>query len=388
MKHMKILTTTIAAALMTITSLADAAEWVPSEPGLKRDMTATTLITNVNIFNGTDEALITGKDVVIKGNKIDSIIASGGNTSGYGMVIDGKDGYLSPGLIDVHWHSMMPVDPLTLITSPLNYVAGIAAWESEERVKRGVTTVRDAGGATAGLKKAIDEGYVTGPRIYPSQAVIGQYSGHVDFRNPNFMPKEWGGPRNALEQIGLGITANGVDSVLQATRDNLYKGASQIKMAVTGGVISFADPLYVKEFLPEEIEAAVKAAADYDTYVFVHAHSPGGIKRAINAGVQSVDHNSLADEEAIKLMAEKGTHMSVQVLVAMNIANQYPKGDVRQQKAQQAVDGTDAVMKWTKKHGVKQAWGTDLLDSLKDRAEQLHDLTIRTKWFTSAELMV
>ena len=378
----------VASAALAWGTAAVGADWIPSDPNAKIDPTATTLITNVSIFNGTDETLITGKDVVIKGNMIDSIVDAGGDTSAYGAVVDGKGGFLSPGLIDVHWHSMMPISPGALINSPLNYVAGIAAWESGERVKRGVTTVRDAGGATAGLKKAIDEGYVTGPRIYPSMAVLGQYSGHVDFRNPNFLPKEWGGPRTPLEQIGLGLTANGVDEVLQATRDNLYKGASQIKMAVTGGVISFTDPLYVHEFLPEEIEAAVKAAEDYGTYVFVHAHSSGGIQRAINAGVQSVDHNSLADEETIKLMAEKGTHMSVQVLVAENIVKQYPEGDVRQEKAQQAVDGTDAVMKLAIKHGVKMAWGTDLLDDLENRAQQLHDLTIRTKWFTSAELMV
>ncbi len=365
-----------------------AADWVPSDPNTKIDPEATVLITNVSIFKGTEETLITGKDVVIKGNMIDGIVDTGGESSAYGTVIDGMGGYLTPGLIDVHWHSMMPIDPAGLVNSPLNYVAAIAAWESEERVKRGVTTVRDAGGAAAGLKKAIDEGYVTGPRIYPSQAVIGQYSGHVDFRNPNFLPKEWGGPRDPLEQIGLGIMANGEQQVLAATRDNLYKGATQIKMAVSGGVISFADPLYVHEFLPEEIEAAVKAAEDYGTYVMVHVHSAGPIKRALKAGVRSLDHNSLADEESIKMMADLGAHMSVQVLVAENIAKQYPKGDVRQVKAQQAVDNTGKVMEWTKQYGVKQAWGTDLLDSLEDRAEQLKDLTIRTKWFTSAELMV
>jgi imidazolonepropionase-like amidohydrolase len=383
-----LLTSTALAATLAWGTAAFGADWIPSDPNVKLDPTASTLITNVSIFNGTDETLITGKDVVIKGNMIDSIVDSGGDTSSYDTVIEGKGGFLSPGLIDVHWHSMMPIDPGGLINSPLNYVAGIAAWESEERVKRGVTTVRDAGGAAAGLKKAIDEGFVTGPRIYPSQAVIGQYSGHVDFRNPNFMPKEWGGPRDPLEQIGLGIIANGKQQVLAATRDNLYKGATQIKMAVSGGVISFSDPLYVHEFLPEEIEAAVQAAEDYGTYVMVHVHSAGPIKRALKAGVRSLDHNSLADEEAIKMMADLGAHMSVQVLVAENIAKQYPQGDVRQMKAQQAVDNTDAVMKWTKQYNVKQAWGTDLLDSLEDRAEQLKDLTIRTKWFTSAELMV
>jgi imidazolonepropionase-like amidohydrolase len=377
--------TALAATLWTAPAAAD---WIPSTPGVKADPQATTLITNVSIFNGVDEALITGKDVVIKGAMIDAIVDAGGDAARYGAVIDGKGGFLSPGLIDVHWHSMMPLAPISLMMSPKAYVTAIATWESEERLKRGVTTVRDAGGNAAPLQRAIDEGYVTGPRIYPSQAVLGQYSGHTDFRNPNFLPKEWGGPQDPLEQIGLGITANGVDQVLQATRDNLYKGATQIKMAVSGGVISFADPLYVHEFLPEEIEAAVRAAADYGTYVMVHVHSADPIKRALKAGVRSLDHNSLADEEAIIMMKELDARMSVQVLVVKNISEQYPEGDVRKEKADQAMANLDNVMKWTKKHDVAQAWGTDLLDSLEDRANQLADLTMRTRWFTSAQIMV
>ena len=137
---------------------------------------------------------------------------------------------------------------------------------------RGITTVRDAGGNTAGLKRATDEGYVKGPRIYPSQAVIAQYSGHVDFRNPNFLPKEWSGRADPIEEIGLGMLCNGEQQVLAAARNNLYQGATQIKLAVSGGVISFTDPLYVYEFTENEIEAGVKAASDYGTF-FVYAPS-------------------------------------------------------------------------------------------------------------------
>lgn len=381
-------TSAVLAASILMAAATSAADWIPSSPTDKTDPNATVLISNVSIFDGTSEKLLTGKGLVVKGNMIEALVDAGGDTSVYDQVIDGKGGYLTPGLIDVHWHSMMPLDPVKLMFSPSSYIVSIATWESEERLKRGVTTVRDAGGDTASLKRAIDEGYLTGPRIYPSQAVIGQYSGHVDFRNPNFLPKEWGGPQDPLEQIGLGIAANGVDQVLMATRDNLYKGASQIKMAVSGGVISYTDALYVHEFLPEEIEAAVRAAEDYGTYVMVHVHSAGPIKRALKAGVRSLDHNSLADEEAIRMMKELGAHMSVQVLVVENIVDQYPEGDVRREKAEQAWANIDNVMEWTKKHGLKQAWGTDLLDSLENRAQQLADLSARKKWFTSAQIMV
>lgn len=346
------------------------------------------LIKNVSIFDGQNTEIITGMDVAVSGNTITGMIESGGDESPYDTVIDGQGGFLSPGLIDVHYHAVLGLEPALMASSPKTYVNAVAISELEEVLMRGVTTVRDAGGDVAGIKRAIDEGYLIGPRIYGSQAVLSQYSGHGDFRNVNFLPQEWGGPQEPMQASGAVITANGVPKVLAAARDNLYKGATQIKIAVTGGVISFTDPLYVAEFLEEEIEAAVRAAEDYGTYVMAHAHSPIGIKRAIKAGVKSIDHNSLADEEAIKMMAESGVHMSVQVLTPSQIVAQYPDTDVRHIKAQQALDGTAQVMKWADQYGVHQAWGTDLLNDLEQRKLQLQDLTMRTKWYDSATIMV
>lgn len=348
----------------------------------------TTLIKNVSIFDGQNADLITGMDLAVSGKTITGLVASGGDEGGYDAVIDGQGGYLSPGLIDVHYHAVLGLEPALMASAPKTYVNAVAVSELEDVLMRGVTTVRDAGGDVAGLKRAIDEGYILGPRIYPSQAVLSQYSGHGDFRNVNFLPKEWGGPQDPMTASGAVITANGQPQVLAAARDNLYKGAAQIKVAVTGGVISFTDPLYVAEFIPEEIEAAVQAATDYGTYVMVHAHSPTGIKRAIEAGVKSIDHNSLADEESIQMMAENDVHMSVQVLTPAQIVQTYPETDVRHQKAQQALDGTAQVMKWADRYGVHQAWGTDLLNNLDQRKQQLKDLTMRTQWYDSATLMI
>ncbi len=381
-------TTGYLAAFALMVGSAMASDWAPAQPGPAPAPDTSVLIKNVSVFDGQNAELITGKDVVIKGNVIDSIVDQGGDESGFDRVVDGKGGYLSPGLIDVHYHAVLGLEPALMASASKNYVTSVATWELEEVLRRGVTTVRDAGGDVAGIKKAIDEGYLTGPRIYPSQAVLSQYSGHGDFRNVNFMPKEWGGPRDPMEASGAVITANGEQQVLAATRDNLYKAASQIKIAVTGGVISFTDPLFVAEFLHEEIETAVRAAEDYGTYVMAHAHSPTGIKRAIEAGVKSIDHNSLADEEAIKMMAENGVHMSVQVLTPSQIVETYPETDIRHIKAQQALDGTAKVMKWADQYGVHQAWGTDLLNDLEQRALQLKDLTMRTKWYDDATLMI
>jgi imidazolonepropionase-like amidohydrolase len=346
------------------------------------------LIKNVSIFNGTSEKLITGKDVVLAGNTIDKLIPSGSGGEDYDQVIDGKDGYLTPGLIDVHWHTMLNLEYAVVFSSPKQYITAVATMESEQVLMRGFTTIRDAAGDVAGLKQAIDEGHLTGPRIYPSQAGMTQYSGHIDFRNPNFLPKEWGGPISPVERIGLGLLVTGKDQMTAAVRHQLSLGATQIKLAVTGGVSSFKDPLYVNEFRPEEIEAAVDAAADFGTYVMVHAHSSEGIKRAIKAGVKSVEHARVSDESVFKMMAKYDVMFSMQGLNVKQLVASYPDSDPRKTKAKAAWENTPNIAKWAKKHGVKIAFGTDLLDGLENRKGQLDDLALRKTWFTSPEVMI
>jgi len=269
-------------------------------------------------------------------------------------------------------------------------MAAVACMESKKLLMRGVTTIRDAAGDVFGIQQAIDDGIIPGPRIYPSGPLISQYSGHGDFRNSHFLPKEWGGPISIGETIGAFLLANGADQVLAATRHTLSLGATQIKLATSGGVASFKDPLYVNEFFEEEIRAAVRAAEDYGTYVMVHCHGDSGARRALKAGVKSFSHISQLEEETIKLMAEtEGVEATVQLLVAANIANNYAQGDPRQAKAVQCIEASANVLKWAKKYRLPLSWGTDLLDSQESRDQQLKDLTMRLDYgFTSAELMV
>jgi len=194
------------------------------------------LIKNVSIFNGTSEKLITGKDVVLVGNKIDKLIPSGSGGDNYDQVIDGNGGYLTPGLIDVHSHAIFGASEETFFNGGASYVQLYAAMKMGEMLMRGVTTIRDPGGETFGLKKAFDEGIMDGPRIYPSGAMISQYSGHGDFRptRPMSMPKEWGGQLEPVEVQGHIMLANGVRQVQAAVRQQLFLGATQIKLAAGG----------------------------------------------------------------------------------------------------------------------------------------------------------
>ena len=349
-----------------------------------------TLIKNISIFDGRSEDLIKGKDVVLLDNKIEKIIPAGSSNEGeYGKVIDGKHGYLSPGIIDNHLHLMMGTSQAEFFNGPFQYVTCMAVREAEDMLLRGVTTARDVGGNVFGLRKAINTGMLPGPRIYGSGGLIAQYSGHVDFRNPNEMPKEWGGPLSTVErsELNCGILATGVDQVMAAARHNLYLGADFIKIANGGGVSSFTDPLYVNEFFEEETRAAVRVAEDYGTYVATHVFNPVGIKRALNAGVKTIEHAHLIDEEAMELLVEKEAILSPQVYVTAQLLPIYTD-PVRAGKLKQAMDGMDNMFKLAKKYKAKIVYGTDLLFDYEARKQQLHDLTLRKPWFTSAEIMI
>jgi len=374
---------TAVAALLTLAPMANAADW---ERGIKSDPNATTVITNVSIFNGTDEILITGKDVVIKGNLIDSIVDTGGDTSGYGLVIDGKGGYLSPGLIDMHWHMTLGEGFEESASQPIQYAAFRIADDAHDYLLRGFTTSRDAAGPTVGVKRAIDENLIPGPRIYPSEIGLSQYSGHIDFRNPNFLPAEMGGPVDPIEQIGFAYLVNSPDQVRAAVRHNLYKGATQIKMAASGSVSGVADPLYVLEFTKAEIEAAVEAASDFGTYVQVHAHNAAAIKRALEAGVMTIEHGSFIDDEGMKMLVDKGAYFTPTYEVGKSLESS--PDALMAAKAKQADAGVGNAMKLAKKYGAKVLFGTDMIFSKEARAQQAKELTVRKEWFSSPEIMI
>ena len=174
---------------------------------------------------------------------------------------------------------------------------------------RGFTSVRDMAGPTFSLKRAIDNGLVQGPRIWPSGAMISQTGGHGDFRFPYEVPASPNAPLSRVEAIGGGAIADGVDRVLQRAREQLMLGASQLKLAAGGGVSSHYDPIDVSQYTEAEFRAAVDAAENWGTYVAVHAYTPRAIQTAIRGGVQCIEHGHLMDEATAEVIARKG-HMA------------------------------------------------------------------------------
>ncbi len=269
---------------------------------------AQVLFTNVNIFDGVNDGLAEGMNVLIEGNLIKAVsadtIAADGAT-----VIDGGGRTLMPGLIDGHAHMMINQDFSVIETNlDITDLAYNGVVVAERFLMDGFTAVRDVGGPTFGLQRAIDSGRIIGPRVYPSGAFLSQTSGHGDFRDradPGFSHNDAGDLSN-FERMGMGQVADGVPEVLKATRLNLRNGATQIKIMGGGGGASRFDPIDTTQYSKEEICAIVEAAADWGTYVAAHVFTDRAVSRLLDCGVRSFDHAFFISEETMQKIAAEG----------------------------------------------------------------------------------
>jgi imidazolonepropionase-like amidohydrolase len=342
------------------------------------------LFDNVRVFDGIGPALSAPTRVLVRGNAIEAIGPAVAAPDA--RIIDGAGGTLMPGLIDVHVHMTFGALSMPELLGP-DLTPGAAeqaaAAEAERMLLRGFTSVRDMGGPVWGLKRGIDAGTYTGPRIWPSGPAISQTSGHGDMRLPHEPSRRFTGKVSRFEQFGAGFIADGRDEVLTATRENLRFGASQIKLMAGGGTSSDYDPLDVTQYTLDEMRAAVEAAEDWNTYVTVHAYHPRSVRRAIEAGVKCVEHGQLLDEDTLRLMAERGVWLSLQNLMD----NTPAMAQSRRLKRAPLLVGQQAVWPMAKRLGVKLAWGTDFLFDPALNGEQNAYILRLKPWFTPAEIL-
>ena len=408
-------------ALVVVLAMPAVAVDIPSD---------VTLFKNVNIFDGRNEKLLEGYDVLVVKNqikKIDKNIQISKNyeidvkTGGYkampsgGMcefvtsepvvvtvyepekmvkkevkvnVIDGKGRTLMPGLIDAHWHTMFNFWPMSKILSAnFGYLSIAAANASRDTLLRGFTTVRDAGANCFGVKNAIDSGLAEGPRIYPAGPYIGQTSGHGDFRGPNDVPENPGTSLDYQQRVGHTLLADGVPDVLKRSREILRMGASQIKAMGGGGVSSLYDPLDVTEYTFEEAKAVCDVAKTWNTYVMVHVNTDAAIRMWVEAGAMSIEHGFFIEEETAKLMAKKGVWWSMQPMDATGEDAFKFESPINTAKYEKCVAGLDKVVALAKKYNIKTAFGTDLLFDAKLAAKEGKFLTKLKKWYTPYEAL-
>lgn len=355
-------------------------------PALAQDA-AETLFQNVRVFDGKSDSLSAPTSVLVRGNLI-ADISPDARATPTAQVIDGQGGTLMPGLIDAHWHTMLiRQTPEQMLFGDVGFTNIQAGAEATATLMRGFTTVRDMGGPSFGLKKAIDLGVVPGPRIWPSGAIISVTSGHGDFRPMVELPLDGSKPLSRVEQLGGAMIADSPDQVRLRVREQLMQGASQIKLTAGGGVASPHSPLDVSTFTPEELKAAVEAAGNWGTYVTVHAYTTEAVRRAIDAGVKVIEHGQLMDEDTAKYMAEKGIWLSAQPITQEFFGAMFPPGSDQAQKAQEVMAGSDRLYQLAKKYHLKTAFGTDVLFSEAMARQQGRMLVSLKQWFTPAEIL-
>ena len=343
------------------------------------------LLGNLRFFDGQTLAMQSGRDILIENGRIAALVPAGQGPEGARRIDCGGRAVI-PGLIDAHWHStLVGVTQLQAMAADIGFVHLMAGRQAGATLMRGFTTVRDVGGPAFGLKLAIDRGVVAGPRILAAGAMITQTSGHGDFRMLGDLPRT-DGDLSYAEKVGVGAIADGRAEVLRRTREQLMKGASQIKIMAGGGVTSLYDPLESVQFTEDEMRAAVEAGADWGTYVCAHVYVSAGIQRCLRAGVRSIEHGQLADLETVRMMREEGAWWSIQPFLGDEDAN--PKSDPVQIAKQEAVaGGTVQAFEMGRAEGVSMAFGTDILMNPAGAASQGRQLAKLTRFMPPLEAL-
>ena len=301
-------------------------------------------------------------------------------------VIDCAGGTLMPGLIDCHVHVVLSEVLIPRLEAvPLTLMTARAVRLLRAMLDRGFTTVRDTGGADWGLKAAVDEGVVPGPRLFIAGRAIGPTGGHGDPRR-----RTDAGARcqccNAMA-FTMGL-ADGAAEVRRAVREEMRQGCDQVKIMMSGGVASPYDPLESMQFSEGEVRAAVEEAHAFGRYVCAHAYSPEAIERAARCGVRTIEHGNLVTEREAALMAERGMFL-VANLVAYHAmrerAAEFGMTAEMLLKNDMVIEGGLRSLEICKRAGVPVAFGTDLLGQL--QADQSREFLLRREVLSPLEIV-
>ena len=344
-----------------------------------------TLFRHGKIFDGVGKELLEDVEVLVEGGRI-AEVSDVPIRSGTAEVVDLQGRTLMPGLIDAHFHAIAASPDLGAVEHmPVSLVAQHARANLEATLQRGFTTVRDAAGADYGLARAIETGLVAGPRLFYSGHALSQTGGHGDFRSYESGP--------AICSCGLGArhfstVADGVPEVRRAAREELRRGAAQIKIMGSGGVSSPSDPISNLQYSEEEIRAAVWEAHSWGTYVMAHVYTPQAIRRCIEFGVRSIEHANLIDAGTAAFAAEHGAFVVPTLATYQSLAKRgaslgLPK--ISLDKLGAVSEAGVASLEVLRAAGVKIGFGTDLLGAMHD--DQLTEFEIRSRVLPNVEVL-
>lgn len=291
----------------------------------------------------------------------DDRITAVGTTAGTGTAIDASDLVVLPGLIDAHTH-MGLVEGDQLGAMPPALLAAHLFHNAELCVASGHTTAREVAGADGGLARAIDAGLVVGPRLFPSGPMLSQTGGHGEFGHP-FIPHH----QHYMGLPGLSqpsVLCDGPDQVRIAARNAFRHGATQIKVCVSGGVVSLTDRLEDVQFTVDELRAAVEEAQARETYVTAHAHNTDGILRGLEAGLECFEHGTFLDEATAARMATAGAALVPTLAVIHLLSTEYERyglGDYVVPRVKGVEEAMGRSVQIALEAGVRVGSGTDLL---------------------------
>jgi imidazolonepropionase-like amidohydrolase len=333
------------------------------------------------LIDGTGAPAVANGVVVVNNDRIVAVGREGAVSVPAGARrIDLGDATLLPGLIDAHTHIIgRPLgDPGADDASVRDFesfgaILGVA--NAQKTLMAGFTTIRNVGAGNfddLALRKAIDEGYVVGPRMQSSGHSLGITGGHCD--ENGFRP----GLADGSTRTGI---ADGVDQVRQAVRYQVKYGADVIKTCATGGVLSEGDAVGVEQYSFEELKAMVDEAAKLERKVAAHAHGADGIRTATRAGVASIEHGSFLDEEGARLMARRGTYLVPTLMAGQAVERAARSGVLRGLRAEKALAAARAMrngIRIARAYNVPIALGTDA--GVGAHGANGHEFTLLVEW--------
>jgi imidazolonepropionase-like amidohydrolase len=316
------------------------------------------LFSGGNVFDGTGADPAPG-DVVVEGDRIVSVGAPGTGDGDERVDLAGRT--LLPGLFDCHVHVMFSgIDIVRDLQTPFSYRFFVAAGNLAATLRAGITSVRDATGADAGVKLAVERGLIPGPRMQISIDMLSQTGGHGDeyfpcgHQIPLLSPSYPGKPT---------VIVDSPDEMRRAVRELIRAGADVLKVASSGGVMSVGSDPRRAHLRPAELDVLVEEATAAGRFVMAHAQASDGIKNAVRAGVRSIEHGIFLDDEAIDLMLERGTWLVPTLIAPIWVIESVEAGaqisDASLRKARDVVEIHAESFRRAVEAGVKVAMGTD-----------------------------
>jgi imidazolonepropionase-like amidohydrolase len=345
----------------------------------------TTTFINARIFNGVDADYLQETTLVVQGSRIAELSRSGAPSHSSGDVIDVAGKTLMPGLIDAHCHVLGASLRLAEVEAqPLTYVSHYAARMLQHALRCGFTSIRDVAGGDAGIARAVEEGLIKGPRVYFAGRALSMTGGHGDLRDPLSAL----GACQCGAEGRLSLVVDGADAVRAAVREELRRGAHCIKLMMSGGVLSPADPIWMDQFADAEVLAAVEEAARRRKYVAAHCHPAASIARAARLGVRTIEHATLIDEPSADAVKAAGAFVVPTLVIGSALLDAAKTGALppwAAEKLEAVNDHSLRGLELMQAKGLKIGFGTDLLGEL--HTHQTREFQLRREVQTPIDIL-